>query len=249
MKLLYYFFSIFAVVCLLAFSKQTKEQKGNLKIEFNHYVMNDLLKLDSVEYKNELNQSFTISKFKYYVGKIQLKKSNKIIYSSNEHYLIDHDDIFSKSINLFDVSIGEYDEITFLLGVDSLTNCSGAQSGSLDPINGMFWAWNTGYIFLKLEGNAKSCNTSSKTFEYHIGGYKQPFNAIRKITLKLPQPLLVNKTLKQNIQIKVSIDEIFKNPISIDFSKTPTIIDHTKAKLIADNYADIFSVLKVSDEQ
>jgi hypothetical protein len=34
--------------------------------------------------------------------------------------------------------------IKFLLGVDSLKNVSGIQTGALDPAKGMFWTWNTG---------------------------------------------------------------------------------------------------------
>ena len=56
------------------------------------------------------------------------------------------------------------------LGVDSVLNYNGVHEGALDPINGMYWTWQTGYINCKLEGNI-ICDSSRKSFEYHIGGY------------------------------------------------------------------------------
>ena len=38
------------------------------------------------------------------------------------------------------------------LGVDSVLNYNGVHEGALDPINGMYWTWQTGYIHCKLEG-------------------------------------------------------------------------------------------------
>ncbi|MBP6184231.1 MAG: hypothetical protein KA479_04770 [Saprospiraceae bacterium] len=210
---------------------------------------NELLRLDSVLYKNEFGQPYTISKLKYYVGNIQLKSTSGKYYTCNEYFLINEEDEISKSIELQNIPIGEYDEIRFLLGVDSLLNCSGAQSGALDPINGMFWSWNTGYIFLKLEGNSNSCKTPSNMFEYHIGGYKQPYNSIREMRLNLPNPILITGFSQSSIQINVAIDEILKNPNAIDFAETPTITDQSTSSTIADNYMDLFMVSAVSNEK
>jgi hypothetical protein len=35
----------------------------------------------------------------------------------------------------------KYDQIQFQLGIDSLTNVSGAMGGDLDPTKGMYWTW------------------------------------------------------------------------------------------------------------
>ena len=65
------------------------------------------------------------------------------------------------------------------LGTDSSTNVSGNLDGDLDPINGMYWAWNSGYINFKLEGYWN--NRAEEKFEYHIGGYRQPYATFREI--------------------------------------------------------------------
>lgn len=70
-------------------------------------------------------------------------------------------------------------QTTVFLGTDSLTNVSGILEGDLDPIHGMYWSWNSGYINFKLEGYWS--NEPQQKFEYHIGGYRSPFSTFRKI--------------------------------------------------------------------
>ena len=74
----------------------------------------------------------------------------------------------------------------FLLGVDSLTNVSGAFGGDLDPIKGMYWAWNSGYINLKLEGTSPGSPYPSHGFELHLGGYLPPNATAQRVVL--PEP-------------------------------------------------------------
>jgi len=75
--------------------------------------------------------------------------------------------------------------VEFTLGTDSLTNVSGILEGPLDPINGMYWAWNSGYINFKLEGNSSEVNTPKKEFEYHIGGYMPPYPTARECRFEI----------------------------------------------------------------
>jgi len=68
--------------------------------------------------------------------------------------------------------------IELMLGVDSLTNVSGAFSGALDPTNGMYWTWQSGYINIKIEGHSLRTN---KPFVYHLGGYQGQFSSAQKL--------------------------------------------------------------------
>ncbi|MGZ4061011.1 MAG: MbnP family protein, partial [Bacteroidia bacterium] len=165
----------------MSFTPQ-KENKGKLIIDLTNYVGNDLLQLDTVNYKNDLGQLFTISKFKYYISNIHLIKSDGKEFISPDYFLVNEEEEQSKKI-ILNLSAAEYSSINFIIGVDSVHNCSGAQSGALDPANAMFWAWNSGYIFLKLEGKAPESKSPGHIFEYHIGGYKNPTNCIRTVSL------------------------------------------------------------------
>jgi hypothetical protein len=215
--------------------------KGSLSISFHHYVNEMPLDLDSAQYKNELGQSYRISNFKYYISNIQLKSPDGNLYTSKEHFLIQEDESETKKIDLKGIPEGSYQSICFMIGIDSVHNCSGAQSGALDPANGMFWAWNTGYIFLKLEGKSAFSKAPGNIFEYHIGGYKAPSNCIRVVELKLEDLLQVGSK-GSDIGINLNVAEILKNPSNIDFSVLPAVTDHKNASLIADNYKDMFSI-------
>ena len=73
------------------------------------------------------------------------------------------------TLTLSDVPEGSYTEMSYVLGVDSTRNVSGAQAGALSTANGMFWSWSTGYIMLKAEGTSPNSGTGS--FSFHLGGF------------------------------------------------------------------------------
>src|SRR5690606_2936849 len=106
-------------------------------------------------------------------------------------------------------------------GVDSLRNVSGAQTGALDPVHGMFWDWNTGYIMAKFEGNAPASPSNGKLL-YHVGGFSGEHNTLQRVTLNLPNTM---KLIDNSAQLKIEADlgEWFKNPHTIDFSELHTI--------------------------
>jgi hypothetical protein len=73
------------------------------------------------------------------------------------------------------------------LGVDSLTNTLGALDGDLDPMHGMYWAWQSGYINFKLEGTSTRCTARHRKFQFHLGGYLSPFESSQILRLELPK--------------------------------------------------------------
>jgi hypothetical protein len=240
--------SLFILVVLLILNNERgysqNLQSNSIEINFAHYVGNENLKLDRMIYKNVLNQDFSVTKFKYYISDIVLSRKDGKPFVCNNYFLVDEKIPGSKKIVLDNVPRGEYIAVQFTVGVDSIHNCSGAQSGALDPINGMFWTWNTGYIFMKLEGISEFSSAPNALLEYHIGGFKQPHNCIRTISLPLNASLLIPSSDKNSIEIKTDILEMLKTPTSIDFSKLPTVSDFNNATTVADNYSDMFSVLK-----
>ena len=239
-KLSRFIFSILFIAIILSFKPIPK---GQTIIQFTNYIGNAILQIDST-YKNELGQEFTVANFKYYIGNICLKNADGKNFIIQDYFLINELEEESKQITLNNVPEGNYTSIEFIIGVDSLHNCSGLQSGALDPVNGMFWAWNTGYVFMKLDGQAVASKSVGHIFEYHIGGYKQPANSIRKITLHFKNNKVVSASNPLSLSIKADVLEILKTPTTIDFSKLPSVTDTRNAFIIANNYADMFSVLE-----
>ena len=113
-------------------------------------------------------------------------------------------DIFqpeSLEILLSTVSFSNGDELSFNLGVSSDMNTTGAHSGALDPSNGMFWSWQSGYINFKIEGISPSSKTRQNKFQFHIGGYQSPYNTLRRLTFILN---------KQTTQLNLNLEGFFE---------------------------------------
>jgi hypothetical protein len=68
--------------------------------------------------------------------------------------------------DFINVPAGTYTGMYLTMGVDSARNVSGAQEGALDPANGMFWSWTSGYIMIKAEG--LSPQGAGGSFTYHL---------------------------------------------------------------------------------
>jgi hypothetical protein len=109
-------------------------------------------------------------------------------------------------------------------------------------MNGMYWTWNSGYIFAKLEGQSDSSKAASNYFNYHIGGYKHFENAIQTIYLKVVKP---QETIHK-IVIDVDVLKWFNGKHSIAINKIANCVQPGNlAKQIAENYATMFSIKAV----
>ncbi|MEY3048013.1 MAG: hypothetical protein RL365_51 [Bacteroidota bacterium] len=95
------------------------------------------------------------------------------------------------------------------LGLDSTANTAGRFDGAYDPLLGMYWSWNTGYIHLKLVGCLVQ-KGHQFPFEYHIGGYKAPFETF--VPIKIPAG--TNKIL-------LHLERLF---VALPITRTPNIM-------------------------
>src|SRR5437870_5148111 len=95
---------VVSLLCLAALTAAMsfKISKSKLILQFDNYVGNELLKLDSAKYKNDMGQEFTVSRFKYYISAIELKKSNGTSYTSAGYYIVNEEEPVSKQITLDD---------------------------------------------------------------------------------------------------------------------------------------------------
>jgi len=128
--------------------------------------------------------SVQITTLKFYVSNISFYDGEKQVWKENKSYhLADINDPSSLALK-FNLPSGiRFTEIKFNLGVDSITNVSGAMGGALDPALGMYWTWQSGYINFKLEGNSNLCKTRNNEFQFHLGGYLSPFSGLQEIRM------------------------------------------------------------------
>ena len=102
--------------------------------------------------------------------------------------------------------------------------------------------WNTGYIFLKLEGRAPASRSSGHLLEYHIGGYREPHNCIRHIALRFKKSLPVVEGGTAHVHLNADVAAVLSGKERIDFAQLSSVTDFHNATTIADNYATMWSV-------
>lgn len=232
--------SVFAVLVFSSFDHHS-EKTGMVRIVFYHSVRNIPLILDTATYKNEFGEPFTVTKFKYYVSNVALGKDNSLQKESESYHLIDARDTASMSFS-FPAKAGEYHDLSFLLGVDSLRNCSGAQTGALDPMNDMFWTWNSGYVMAKLEGESDSSRNMHR-IEYHIGGYKGKENVIQQINLHSGSPIIISEGTVTDIIIETDLAKWWQTIDKIRIAENPVCTTPgSLAKRISANYISMFAI-------
>lgn len=224
----------------------------NLEVHFKAMIDADELTIGKT-YQNAFGEAYSVSAFKFYIHGIELRNSRTNQVTSldkNDHYLINATDPSTSFVTL-DVPRSAYDGISFFIGVDSIRNVSGVQNGALDPAQGMFWTWSTGYIMAKLEGNSPSAQTPNNVIEYHIGGFRAAENVIRKISLNFPggQQLDLNQQSRGGVNITANINRWFDHTTAIRISEKPVSMSPGPLAIqIADNYATMFTVAEIVHE-
>ncbi|MDR3678625.1 MAG: hypothetical protein P4L41_01590 [Flavipsychrobacter sp.] len=215
---------------------------GQMTIAITNTADSSILALNQY-YKDANGDSISVSIFNYYISNIVLTTdSGKTFAETNSYHLVQQAVQGSGTFTIGNVPVGNYTSITFLIGVDSLHNVSGAQSGELDPVNGMFWDWSTGYIMAKMEGTA-SVSGSPRFFQLHIGGFSGQYSALRKVTINLPQPVTVTNGGLVTAFMHADAMSWFKTPHLINMSTfTSTMSPNANSVLIADNYANMFGI-------
>ena len=107
---------------------------------------------------------FRLTKLNYYISNIKLRTTGGnefIVPQDSSYFLMTENEEESQEVKIRNIPAGDYNEITFTIGVDSLRSTMdiSKRTGVLDPAQGhddMYWSWNSGYIFVKMEGTSPS---------------------------------------------------------------------------------------------
>lgn len=222
----------FILICqLLSFVIGAQD---SLKIRFSPKMMDQDLVLHHAYVVNE--DTIHFSQLKFYISDISFHHDDTLVYVlKKSHHLVDLSQPVTTSLTEKLEAPITYNQVTFKIGIDSLTNVSGAIEGDLDPQNGMYWTWQSGYINFKLEGTSTICPTRLNKFQWHIGGYLTPYNIIKEVSLS-------TQDSKKVLNIDVNIDELLQ---SFDLSQTYQIMSpNDRAVQIANRLPTIFKLSK-----
>lgn len=176
---------LFTLALIFSFLSPGAQEKPERKIVLSFNAMLNgktlVLKQGQYYYLNE-SDSVTLNNFKFYIGEIQLINEDKVVYQDKgQYYLMNLLDSGQNSIPLSPPQSCSFNRIRFFLGTDSLLNSAGVMGGDLDPVQGMYWIWQSGYINFKIEGNCNLSPAPRQEFIFHVGGFQSPFGTYRTL--------------------------------------------------------------------
>ncbi|MGG9971093.1 MbnP family protein [Ferruginibacter sp. SUN002] len=247
------FFGLIVSVLLTSCKKSAKYDpsvKAALSVEFDNIVGGSDLQLTTGSYTNAAGESFTVNKLKYYVSNFKLTNVDGSTYTvpqDDSYFLIDESDATTHEPEL-EIPEGEYKTLSFTLGVDSLrcTKDISERSGVLDPTatgGDMYWGWNSGYIFFKMEGSSPA---AAMGYMYHIGGFggysSSTINNIKQITIDLTGrgTAQVKANKETNIHLMVDVLKVFNGAANVSIATNSMVMFSAFSTTVANNYTVMF---------
>jgi len=232
---------------------------GTLTLHFDNVVGDANLKLNTTNtpYINSKSEAYKITTLRYYVSSIKIKNDDGSVYTdelrsdgSAGYYLVNESDADSHDIVLENVPKGNYSEVTFTVGIDANQLNQGAQTGALDPVHGLFWSWNSGYIFMQVEGESPASTEAGHVFQYHVGGYKDvagstsQANNVKTLTLGFNGDVApVEHGHEPEVHIIYDVDKFFNGPGStVTFTANANRHSPKSCVDIAGNISSAFTV-------
>ena len=204
-------FSLFIFSCKKNKTSTEPATSADVTIQYNNNISGMPIVEGKYDYTNAAGNIYNVLLMKYYVTNVVLMTDYNVEVKLNNYDLIDafNPQEFS-TVQAKNIPNGTYKTMKFYLGIDSSHNHTGAQTGALDPSNGMIWDWNTGYLFFKHEGKFISTLGDTTQLSYHLGTDKA------LSTIYLPIDLVVNGVNK-TMNIDFDLNKMYANPV-VDFN-------------------------------
>lgn len=234
--------------------------KGSIGIEFDNVAGDADLILNTATYTNATGENYNITTFNYYISNIVLLNEDGSEYTvpkDESYFLIKENDEATHTVELENVPAGNYTGIRFTVGVDSL-KCTAPveqRTGVLDPAAGgadMYWSWNSGYIFLKMEGTSTA--SAMGDFMYHIGGFggysAATINNIKTITLTVPAggKATVRKDITPDMHLLIDAKKVLDGSTNVSIAANSMVMFSDYSVNIANNYANMFKIDHVHND-
>lgn len=255
--------SVLAVAALLLTLSSCKKNdainpndKSTVAFEFDNIAGSADLVMNTTDYTNAAGETFKVTKFDYYVSNVELIKTDGTVYTvpqNDSYFLVKESDAASQKFNISNVPVGDYSKIRFVIGVDSVRNTLDVaqRTGSLDPAAGglgMYWSWNSGYIFVKFEGTSPASARPGNAFQYHIGGFggmtSSTINNIKTVTLDFPVGSTARVRVGKTPEIHVLADvlKVLNGSTNVSIGAAPVVMFTAASVNVANNYKNMFSV-------
>lgn len=183
---------------------------GTVYFRFDNVVDGQPVVLGDIVYTNDAGNLYSVDLLRYYISNIVFIKEDNTPVAVSNYELID-EALDTSQYFALTLPAGNYKSFRFLMGVDSIKNVSGAQAGELDPSYGMFWDWNTGYIYFKHEGQFIDTAGDTLPIVYHYG-------TIEALTTHEFSATVPVSDQPRVIKMQFNLNKLYRSPNMVDFT-------------------------------
>jgi hypothetical protein len=208
---------------------------GGLTVNLSHTFNTTPFNLTS-NFVTDLKDTIKFASFVYYISNVSLQNEAGVWVNFGNYNLVDFSDYTSLKLNLPNLPGGTYKKLRFYVGVDSIANSTGAQEGALNPSNGMFWSWATGYIFIRMQGRFNN----NRPMTIDMGGIQNlPI-------IELPINATINQGTSATANINFNVADVFVTPNDYKLDSVSSIMHdalHPNASMLKQNIeSGVFTV-------
>lgn len=226
---------------------------ATLEVQITLRVSGKDMQPASLRYRTSAGEIFSVTRVSYFVSDFELQRDDgSWLQCSKSVAWLDYEQN-RDSIRIANVAAGEFRTVRFLLGLNPNVNHSNIAhipaGHPLNPdVNGLYWGWQGGYIFLALEGLWRNSNGELDGWAYHLA---RDTNAVR---ITLAAPLIITNETK--IQLDFDLATVLNAPRPLSFARNGSST-HSRdgdpiAAALVQNLPGAFSVRRVmqlTDEQ
>lgn len=219
-----------------------------LQIQITPKVSGENLQPASFRYQTSAGETFSITRVSYLVSDIGLQQNDgSWLNLSNSVAWLDFNQN-RDSFRLENIPAGDYCSLSFTLGLDpKLNHANIAQFPAGHPlnpdVNGLYWGWQGGYVFLALEGLWRNAAGELDGWAYHLA--RDP-NAVR-ITLGASMTITNETKVELNFDLAAVLNAPYPLSFARDGSSTHSRDGDPIVAALVKNLAGAFSVQCISE--
>jgi cytochrome c peroxidase len=219
---------------------------ATLEIAVRHTFSDGPLLLDSLRYQNAAGETLSVTRLSYLLSGFAIEREDGVWVEMPDRYAWMDAAKQRTVVRLDDVPEGKYRALRFHVGPDAKANTGDparlAADHPLNPnLNGLHWTWQTGYIFLALEGHYRIGAAEVKGYAHHLA--RDPNRT--RVSLAAPLDL----THDAGVLLAFDVGTLLNAPRPLSFEKDGTAThsrdgDPIAAALVA-NLPGAFRVTQV----
>lgn len=206
----------------------------NVRLEF--HMDGVPLEFDTMKFQTAAGYPYSVDRLQFYLSAFEFERNDGSKVTSDEVVYVDAFENKGILFKLTKIPQGTYKSATFLVGLDSLHNITGALENNLDNMN---MAWPTmmggGYHFMKFEGYYTS-NDTAYGFAMHMGKNQH------LVHTGVTKNMVINNA-SDTLKLRMNLNEWFKNPHIYDFNIDGSGSMYNDAAMLKlkENGADVFN--------